>query len=69
MHYLMILPVIAVLAFATGGHSAAFAGSYEAAARGDVSTALELFTTAIQRTLSDADEPRRQKLARELASR
>ena len=69
MHYLLILPVIGVLAFATGGHSAAFGKSYEAASRGDVSTAVDLFATAVQRTLSDADQPRRQKLAAEYSVR
>ena len=63
MHYLLILPVIGILAFATGGHSSAFGKSYEAAVRGDVSTAADLFATAVQRTLSDADQPRRQKLS------
>lgn len=55
MHYIAILTFIAFITLATGGHSAAFGQAYEAVVRGDVEDAVQLFGTALRRTLKDAD--------------
>ncbi len=55
MHYIAILTFIGFITLATGGHSAAFGQAYEAVVRGDVENAVELFGTALRRTLKDAD--------------
>lgn len=57
MHYLAILTVILAVTFATGGHSETFGDAYKAATRGDVSEAIDLLSTAVRRTLRDADTP------------
>ena len=55
MHYIGILVVLLGLTFATGGHSQTFGKAAEAVTRGEVSDAIELLSTAVRRTLQDAD--------------
>ena len=67
MHYIGILCVLVLLAFATGGHSQAFGRAAEAATKGDVAEAIDLFSTALRRTLQDADVAQRRAEAQALA--
>ena len=55
MHYIAILTFVGFITFATGGHSQTFGKAYEAVMRGDMQSAVSLFTKAIRRTLHDAD--------------
>ena len=55
MHYIGILVVLLGLTFATGGHSQTFGKAAEAVTRGEVSEAVDLLSTAVRRTLQDAD--------------
>ena len=64
MHQLLMLAIVAGLTFATAGHSKTFAASYGAAARGEVLTAVDLFTTGIWHSLSDAGEQERRRKSR-----
>lgn len=67
MHYIAILAVLVLLAFATGGHSNAFGQAAEAATKGDMAEALDLFSTALRRTLQDADVSQRKAEAQAVA--
>ena len=55
MHQLIMLAVVAGITLGTSGHSKTFGASYQAAVRGDVTTAVDLFTAAVRNSLSDAD--------------
>ena len=61
MHYLAILTVLLTVTLATGGHSELFSKAGQAIARGNVSDAVDLFSTALRRTLKDADVAQQRK--------
>tara|TARA_R100000365_G_C2672987_1_gene21462 strand:+ start:203 stop:451 length:249 start_codon:yes stop_codon:yes gene_type:complete len=58
MHYIAILTFVGFVTFATGGHSQTFGKAYDAVMRGDVDSAVNLFTKALRSTLQDADSGR-----------
>lgn len=59
MHYFGILAILLTLTFATGGHSQTFSKAAEAVSKGEVSDAIDLFSTALRRTIQDADVAQR----------
>lgn len=63
MHYLGILVVLIAVTFATGGHSQTFSKAAEAVTKGDVVEAVDLFSTALRRTIQDADVARKNDAA------
>ena len=65
MHQMIMLAIVAAITFGTSGYSQTFAASYRAVSRGDVSQAVDLFTTAIRNSLADADRQEQLKKARE----
>jgi len=55
MHYFAFLLAVTVLVIATGGSQGLFVKSYEAAREGQISEAVEHFSTALAQTIREQD--------------
>ena len=55
MHYVAFLFAATVFIIATGGNQGLFLKSFEAARAGELSEAVEHFSTALTRTIRDSD--------------